>query len=151
MANLHPQAIFQHDPVLCHKAKIMNQYFKKMKMEVLEWPDLHGIENQWSIVKNRLGKQDYTIKMILVQYLIHLWFHNDKINNVCKKLVLSMKKRLDLINPADKKLTYQLLIAIKIKFTFFDFQIKVKCLKIVSFFSCPDLHKSVSDPNIASY
>ena len=66
LPNLHPQAIFQQDFASCHKAKIITNYFKKMKMEVLEWPgnfpDLNLIENQWSIMKNRWRKQDCTKK-----------------------------------------------------------------------------------------
>ena len=70
-------------------------------MEVLEWPgnspDLNPIENLWSIVKTRLRKQDCTTKTKLIQSVIHIWYHDDEIKNICKKLVLSMKKRVDLV------------------------------------------------------
>ena len=29
--------------------------------------------------------------------VIHIWFHNDKLKNICKKLVLLMKKRVDFV------------------------------------------------------
>ena len=96
LANLHPQAIFQQDSAPCHKAKIITNCFKKIKMEVLEWysnsPDLNPIENLWSIVKNCLRKQGHTTKTKLIQSVMHVWFRDDKIKNIGKKLVLSMKK-----------------------------------------------------------
>ena len=70
-------------------------------MEVLEWPgntsDLNSVGHFWSIVKNRLMKQDCTTKTKLIKYVIHTWFHDDEIKIICKKLVLSMKKRVDLV------------------------------------------------------
>ena len=70
-------------------------------MEVLEWPGntsgLNPIEHLWFIVKNRLRKQDCTTKTKLIKYVIHIWFHDDEIKIICKKLVLSMKKRVDLV------------------------------------------------------
>ena len=116
-------------------------------MEVLEWhgnsPDLNPIENLWSIVKNRLRKQGHTIKTKLIQSVIHVWFHDDKIKNIWKKLVLSIKK-MSRFGSTGKRWTYQLLIAIKLKRAFFTSQIKAKCLKIV-FFSIAqiNLHKGV--------
>ena len=101
LANLHPQAIFQQDSAPCLKAKIITNCFKNMKMQVLEWPgnssDLNPIENLWSIVKNRLRKQDCTTKMKLIQSVIHIWYRDDEIKNICKNLVLSMKKRVNLV------------------------------------------------------
>ena len=70
VANLHPQAIFQQDSTPCHKAKIITNCFKKMKIEVLEWlgnsPSFSSIENLWSIVKNCLRKQDCITKMKVI-------------------------------------------------------------------------------------
>ena len=101
LASLHPQAVFQQDSAPCHKAKIITNCFKKLKMEVLEWPgnspDLNPIENLWSIVKNHLRKKDCTTKTKLIESVINVWFHDDEIKNISKKLVMSMKKRVDLV------------------------------------------------------
>ena len=101
LASLHPQAVFQQDSAPCHKAKIITNCFKKLKMEVLEWPgnspDLNPIENLWSIVKNCLRKKDCTTKTKLIESVINVWFHDDEIKNISKKLVMSMKKRVDLV------------------------------------------------------
>ena len=75
--------------------------FKKMKITVLDWPgnspDLNPIENLWSIVKNRLRKMDCRNKIKLIQSEIHVWFHDEEIKQICKKLVLSMKERVKLV------------------------------------------------------
>ena len=40
---------------------------------------------------------DCTNKIKLIQSLIHVWFHHEKIKQICKKLVLSMKQRVKLM------------------------------------------------------
>ena len=98
LSKLHPQAIFQQDSAPCHKAKIITNCLKKMKITVLDWPgnspDLNPIENLWSVVKNRLRKMDCTTKIKLIEAVIHVWFHDEEIKKICKTLVLSMKKRV---------------------------------------------------------
>ena len=88
-ANLHPQAIFEHDSAPGHKPKIITQYFKSMKMEVLDWfgnsLDLNLTEKLWSVAKNRWKKLDCTTKMILILSVIHTWFYENGIKNTCKK------------------------------------------------------------------
>ena len=72
-----------------------------MKIKVLDWPgnspDLNPIENLWSIVKNRLRKLDWTTKSKLIQFVIHVWFRDEEIKEICKKSILSMKNRVDLV------------------------------------------------------
>ena len=98
LSKLHPQATFQQDSAPCHKAKIITNCFKKIKITVRDWPgnwpDLNPIENLWSIVKNRLRKMDCISKIKLIEAVIHVWFHDEEIKKICKTLVLSMKKRV---------------------------------------------------------
>ena len=74
LSDLHTCAIFQQDFASCHKAKMITNCFKKMKITVLDWPgnlpDLNPIENLWSIVKNCLRKMDCTNKIKLIQSVI---------------------------------------------------------------------------------
>ena len=62
LSDLQPRAIFQQDSAPCHKAKMITNCFKQMKITVLDWPgnspDLNPIKNLWSFVKNRLRKMD---------------------------------------------------------------------------------------------
>ena len=54
LSDLHPCAIFQQASAPCHKAKMITNCLKKMKITVLDWlgnlPDLNPIKNLWSIV-----------------------------------------------------------------------------------------------------
>ena len=101
LSDLHPRAIFQQDSAPCHKAKMITNCFKKMKIAVLDWPrnspDLNPIENLWSIVKNYLKKMNCPTKIKLIQSVLHVWFHDEEIKQICKKLVLSMKERVKLV------------------------------------------------------
>ena len=101
LSDLHPRAIFQQDSAPCHKAKMIINCFKKMKITVLDWPgnspDLNPIENLWSIVKNRLRRINCPNKIKLIWSGIHVWFHDEEIEQIYKKLVLSMKVRVKLV------------------------------------------------------
>ena len=72
-----------------------------MKIKVLEWPgnspNLNSIENLWSMVKIRLKKLDCTTKTKLIKSVIHVWYYDKKIKEICKELILSMKKQVDLL------------------------------------------------------
>ena len=86
LSDFHPRAIFQQDSAPCHKAKMITNCFKKMKITVLDWPgnspDLNPIENLWSIVKNRLRKIDFPNKIKLIQSVILVWFHEEEIKQI---------------------------------------------------------------------
>ena len=109
-------------------------------MEVLEWPgnspDLNPIENLWSIVKNRLRKKDCTTKTKLIESVINVWFHDDEIKNTSKKLVMSMKKRVDLVLQAKGR---SITKNHEISCAFLKFQIKSKRFKFVLFLQLPRL------------
>ena len=66
--------MFQNDSAPCHKAKKVMDYKKKIKIMVLDWPDnspdLHPIENLWSIIKLRLRSEDYTTKTKHIEAII---------------------------------------------------------------------------------
>ena len=90
--------IFQQDLAPCHTAKKVKNFFEENHIKVLDWPgnspDLNPIENLWSIVKNRLLKRDCTTQMKLINAIIDVWYHDQKITQNCEKLVESMPKRV---------------------------------------------------------
>ena len=61
LSDLHLRAIFQQASAPCHKAKMITNCLKKMKITVLDWPgnspDLNPIENLWSMVE-KLPEKD---------------------------------------------------------------------------------------------
>ena len=67
------------------------------KIRVLKWlensPDMNPIENLWSILKDEIHAEPITIKKELIQRLIKVWFHSDKIISNCKTLIESMPNR----------------------------------------------------------
>ena len=90
--------IFQQDLAPCHTAKKVKKFFEENHIKVLDWPgnlpNLNPIENLWSIVKNRLLKRDCTTQMKLINAIIDVWYHNQKVTQNCEKLVESMPKRV---------------------------------------------------------
>ena len=46
---LHNNSIFMHNEAPCHRSKVVLEYYRKIKVEVLDWsgnnPDLNLIEN----------------------------------------------------------------------------------------------------------
>ena len=79
----------------------------------------HLVENLCSIVKNRLRKQECTAKMKLILSVIHIWFHNNEIKRYLQKVGV-INEKMDSFSLTGKRWTYQLQIALKIKFTFFN-------------------------------
>ena len=96
LSDIHPHAILQQDFAPCHKTKMTTNCFKKMKITVLDWPgnlpDLNPIKNLWSIVENCQRKMDCTNKIKLIHSVIHVWFHDEEMKQICNKVVLSMKQ-----------------------------------------------------------
>ena len=91
-------SIFQHDSALCHSAKKVKKVLQKNGIKVLKWsgnsPDLNPIENLWGIIKNKLRSKDCKTVNKLIEAIISVWYHDDKIAKGCQKLISSMPKRV---------------------------------------------------------
>ena len=89
--------------------KLMQSFFKKSKLHVLDWPgkspDLNPIENLWAIVKKRLEKCDCSTITKLIEAIIRIWHHDEELKNICSNLVDSMPTRIS----QSQRRTYQLL------------------------------------------
>lgn len=59
--------------------------------QCLDWPgdspDLNTIENLWGIEKKWLRKVDRGTKEQILCGVIKVWFHDEKVKEICKKLV----------------------------------------------------------------
>ena len=90
--------IFQQDSAPCRKAKLVMNWFAEKNIQVLQWPgnspDMNPIENLWEQLKNEIHEIPITTRTELITRLIHVWFHSDKISNMCKSLIQSMPRRV---------------------------------------------------------
>ena len=59
----HKSLIFTHDRSPCHRLKVVSEYLKKSKVEVLDWPgnsrNLNPIKNLWSHMKKKWQKSNH--------------------------------------------------------------------------------------------
>lgn len=87
--------IFQQDLAPCHKSSAKCQKnFDKSDITVLSWqgnsPDLNPLlENLWYIIKDRLRNEDCSTKVKLVKAINTIWYHDEKVQQMCKTLVES--------------------------------------------------------------
>ena len=58
---VHNTSIFMHDGAPCHGSKVVSEYLRKSKVEVLDWlgnsPGLKPIESLWSYMKNKVAEK----------------------------------------------------------------------------------------------
>ena len=55
--NVHDCSIFMHDGAPCHRAKIVSEFLKNIKIGIFDWPgnspDLNAIKILWTMLKNK--------------------------------------------------------------------------------------------------
>ncbi|CAF2231729.1 unnamed protein product [Rotaria magnacalcarata] len=85
---------YVQDNAPCHKSAFSMKWFKKNKINLLDWPavspDFNVIENLWDIIDNKLN--DYRLNNVndLQQAILEIW---TKISNeTCENLVRSMPR-----------------------------------------------------------
>ncbi|CAF2090964.1 unnamed protein product [Rotaria magnacalcarata] len=87
---------YVQDNAPCHKSAFSMKWFKKNKINLLDWPavspDFNAIENLWDIIDNKLN--DYRLNNVndLQQATLEIW---TKISNETgENLVRSMPRRI---------------------------------------------------------
>ena len=97
---LYPERniIYQQDNAPCHKARVVNEFFAKNHIALLQWPayspDLNCIENLWAMLKRKLHATDISSKQQLISEAVYLWENDNDIRQVCQHLIQSMPNRL---------------------------------------------------------
>lgn len=90
--------IFQQDSAPCHTARSVKTWCSENDVKLLPWagnsPDMNPIESLWSILKDEIHDVPITTKRDLIERLIHVWFHSDKIRNLCRTLIVGMPRRV---------------------------------------------------------
>lgn len=92
---LRRQFIFQDDNDPKHKAKLVQEFLKNMKINRLEWPaqspDLNRIEHLWDVVEREIRKFPISNKNQLKTRITEAWGIISE--NVTNNLVDSMPRR----------------------------------------------------------
>lgn len=87
--------IFQHDNDPKHASKIVKQWFKEAKINVMLWPsqspDLNPIENLWEILDKQIRSENFSNKEKLFQVLQRAWSSIDY--KIIMNLIESMPRR----------------------------------------------------------
>lgn len=91
--------IFQPDNDPKHTCKLAQEYFKKKKIKILEWPpqspDLNPIEHLWSYLDRELPFEQRKNKSEIFYLIRRKW---EAISpDITQKLVSSMKRRLEAV------------------------------------------------------
>ena len=97
---VHKCSVFMQDGAPCHRAKIVTQFLKAQKINILDWPgnspDLNPIENLWTILKNKVSERQPTNAKMLEQAIKEVWVR-DISPAYCRNLVESMPRRLEAV------------------------------------------------------
>lgn len=96
--------IFQQDSAPCHTAKSVKKWCADNGVELLPWagnsPDMNPIESLWCLLKNEIHEVPITTKKQLIERLIKVWFHSDRIKDLCRTLIRGMSKRVQALKSA---------------------------------------------------
>ena len=97
---VHKCSVFMQDGAPCHRAKIVTQFLKAQKINILDWPgnspDLNPIENLWTNLKNKVSERQPTNAKMLEQAIKEVWVR-DISPAYCRNLVESMPRRLEAV------------------------------------------------------
>ena len=92
--------ILQQDNASCHTSKATQKFMADNGLNVLKWPanspDMNHIETLWGIVKRELAKRNNPTKDALVHNIMEIW-NGTSVSNAIPNLILSMKKRVEML------------------------------------------------------
>ena len=97
---VHNCTVFMQDGAPCHRAKIVTQFLKSKKIQILDWPgnspDLNPIANLWTVLKNKVSERQPTNAKTLEQAKKEVWAR-EMTTEYCQSLEESMPKRLEAV------------------------------------------------------
>ena len=97
---IHKCKIFMQDAAPCHRSKIVTQFLKSKKFQILDWPgnspDSNPIENLWTVLKDKVSEKQPTNTKELEEAIKAVWVL-ELSAEYCRSLVESMPKRLEAV------------------------------------------------------
>ena len=93
-------SVFMQDGAPCHCAKIVTQFLKAQKINILDWPgnspDLNPFQNLWTILKNKVSERQPNNAKMLEEGIKEVWVR-DISPSYFRNLVESMPRRLEAV------------------------------------------------------
>ena len=93
----HKCKIFMQNGAPCHRSKIVTQFFKSKKIQILDWsgnsPDLNLTDNLWTVSKDKVSEKQPINTKELEEAITAVWMF-ELSAEYCQSLVESMPKRL---------------------------------------------------------
>ena len=93
----HQTTVFQQDNAPCHTSKAMQAFFKRSKINALEWPgnspDINPIENLWLVMKKKVVAKHPKNIEDLKRAIAEVWVKEID-QDLCHRLVESLPMHL---------------------------------------------------------
>ena len=74
---IHKCKIFMQEGAPCHCSKIVTQFLKSKKIQILDWlgnsPDLNNIKNLWTVLKDKVSEKQPTNTKELEEAIKAVW------------------------------------------------------------------------------
>ena len=88
------------DGAPCHRSKVVTQFLKSKKIQILDWPgnspNLNPIENLWTLLKNKVSEKQPAWAIELEKVIKTVWVH-ELSATYCRSLVESMPEHLEAV------------------------------------------------------
>jgi hypothetical protein len=90
--------VYMQDSTPCDKAKVVEEFFEGIGLEILPWPgnspDLNPIEGIWHNLKNKVNQVITTNKRELIERIVQVWHRDPDMPSLIAKYYDTMPNRI---------------------------------------------------------